>query len=349
MPITSNVYVYLFADLPSILSDSRVGFIDPQGVFFSDKYQRRTGKHWLLKGVNRERNEIPDQFQPYRGVFGCSDEVFSQGYYDGTLFRFPLRSKPSKLSDTLYTAEKMNMLFDNFMADAHMMLLFLFHVESIELYVREESESSPRRIFEVKVAEQSLQTVQAKKKEFCDNIAPGKVMSKSVSVTYPITIETVNFASPSGKEVKQHSFLVTNYLCGGQVSSEFRRLIADKDLAYLPTVGVAMALPTDPSVQTPAIQGHVFCSLPLPVQKTSLTGLPVHVNGFFAVSQNRRFIKTPNAEQEDQEKAGRPLTDKSLLWNKCLIEEAIPRAYTTMLVEAINLRSVHIPKEAIYK
>ena len=245
---------------------------------------------------------------------------------------------------------KVGRFFQSFMAEAHMMLLFLQHVECIELYVIEKSESNPRRLFQVKVADESLQTVRSKRKEFCEKITPGKVMSESISVTYPITIETVKFDSPMGDDVKQQSFLVTNYLCGGQVSSQFRKLMTDKELGYLPTVGVAMALPKDPKLQMLAIQGHVFCSLPLATQKTSLTGLPVHVNGFFALSQNRCHIKTPNTEQDDQEKTGWQLTDKSLLWNKCLLEEAIPRAYVTMIMEAINGSSrLNIPKLSIYK
>ena len=110
-----------------------------------------------------------------------------------------------------------------------------------------------------------------------------------------------------------------------------------------------MALPAGLSLQTPDFQGHVFCFLPLPVQNTSLTGLPVHVNGFFALNQNRCLVKFPNAEQEDQEKKGRHLTDKSLLWNKCLLEEAIPRAYATMILDAINEKSAVVSKTSIYK
>ena len=294
--------------------------------------------------------EIADQFSPYKGIFDCTEEVFSQGFYNGTLFRFPLRTEISDLSETLYSFEKVDTLFDSFKADAHLMLLFLQHLESIELYVREESDSRPRKVFQVKIGQESLHTVRAKRKEFREKIEPGKVMPASRSVTYPIIIETVNFdSSGATNNTKQHSFLVTSYFCGGNVSSSFQKLITDKSLSYLPSVGVAMALPTGPKLQTPDIQGHVFCVLPLPVQKTSLTGLPVHLNGFFALSQNRRHIKSPNAEQEDQEKTGRQLTDKSLLWNKCLLEEAIPRAYATMILEAIKEESVFVSKTAIYK
>ena len=290
-------------------------------------------------------DKIPDQFLPYKGIFDCTEDVFSRGFYDGTLFRFPFRTKPSELSETLYSAEKMDALFESFEADAHLVLLFLQHLESIELYIREESESDPERVFQVRIADQSLQIVRTKRREFLAKIKPGKVMTESVTVTYPLTIEAVKFDSP----VKQHSFLVTNYFCGGEASLRFKRLMTDKELNYLPTVGVAMALPTGPKLQAPDIKGHVFCVLPLPVQKTSLTGLPVHLNGFFALSQNRRYIKSPNADQEDRETCGRELTDKSLLWNRCLLEEAIPRAYATMILEAINEKSFFVPRTSIFK
>ena len=127
------------------------------------------------------------------------------------------------------------------------------------------------------------------------------------------------------------------------MSAQFQRLLTDKDLSYLPSVGVAMATPPREDLPTPAVAGHVFCALPLPVQKKSMTGLPVHVNGFFALSQNRRHIKTPNADQDSQ---GR-LTDKSLLWNCCLMEEAVPKAYVTMMREAIL--TFNVPSEAVYK
>ena len=141
-----------------------------------------------------------------------------------------------------------------------------------------------------------------------------------------------------------HSFLVTNYLCGGELSSEFQALVVDPSLSYLPLVGIAMALPSSPQDSVPQIQGHVSCVLPLPVQKTSLTGLPVHVNGFFALTQNRGHIKFPTAEQE-----GHPLTDKSLKWNKCLLEEAIPQAYATMILGAINDKSFKVQAATVYQ
>ena len=332
-----------------MVSGSQIGVIDPHEEYFADRKKRRTGYSWQMKEGRDIMDTIPDQFAPYKGVFDCTEDVFSRGSYNGTLFRFPLRTKPSELSQTLYSAEKVHTLFEGFIADAYLVLLFLQHLESIELYVREESDIESRKIFEVRITEESLQLVREKRKEFQSQITTDQLMNHPVHVTYPITIETVDFSQGIENRTRRHSFLVTNYFCGGEVSSEFQTLASDESLSYLPLVGVAMDLSAGSEEATPVIQGHVFCFLPLPVQKTSLTGLPVHVNGFFALSQNRRYIKSPNAEQEDQERYGQQLTDKSLLWNKCLLEEAIPKAYATMIMEASDEKSFNVQAEAIYR
>ena len=282
---------------------------------------------------------IQDQFRPYKEIFDCNDEVFSEGKYGGTLFRFPLRHTPSKLSETLYSKEKMERLFESFVGDAHLVLLFLRNLESIELYAREIAESIPKRIFQARISEDSLELVRKKRKEFFEKIEPGKRMLEPVTVTYRVTIETV----VRENNIQQFSFLVTSYCCGGELSSEFETLLTDEELSYLPSVGVAMGVPPTKDLPTPDVAGHVFCALPLPVQKKSMTGLPVHVNGLFALTQNRRHIKTPNKDQDDRSK----LTDKSLLWNCCLMEEALPKAYVTMIKEAII--NFNVNPDAVYK
>ena len=49
---------------------------------------------------------------------------------------------------------------------------------------------------------------------------------------------------------------------------------------------MAAPLPFENGGHTPALQGMAACFLPLPVA----TGLPVHVNGYFELSSNRRDI-----------------------------------------------------------
>ena len=244
----------------------------------------------------------------------------------------------------------MHTLFESFEADAHLILLFLQYLESIELFDREETDNDARKTFQVRITNDTLQLVRENRSEFRRKISSGELLPEAVWVTYPITIEAITYSKGTQSASERHSFLVTNYFCGGEISSEFRTLASDQDLSYLPLVGIAMELPERPGQETPDMKGHVFCFLPLPVQKTSLTGLPVHINGFFALSQNRRYIKTPTAEQEDlAEKEGQPLTDKSLLWNQCLLQEAIPKAYASLLLDAMDEQNYNVQSEAVYK
>ena len=68
--------------------------------------------------------------------------------------------------------------------------------------------------------------------------------------------------------------------------------LAVYDLSLVPWAGVAIQIAN--STETPDVTdrvpvpcaGHVFVFLPLPVP----TGLPVHINGFFELSENRRDL-----------------------------------------------------------
>ncbi len=49
-----------------------------------------------------------------------------------------------------------------------------------------------------------------------------------------------------------------------------------------------------------ALKGKAFCSLPLPFESpAALTGLPVHVNASFGLSDNRRDIKWTGNDQKN--------------------------------------------------
>jgi sacsin len=75
------------------------------------------------------------------------------------------------------------------------------------------------------------------------------------------------------------------------MSQELLALSQDESLSYSPYVSIAMPLHDDPE-----FKGHVFCLMPLPLEGISLTGFPVHVNGYFSLSQNRRCVKWPTAD-----------------------------------------------------
>jgi sacsin len=95
-------------------------------------------------------------------------------------------------------------------------------------------------------------------------------------------------------------------------------------LRFVPWASVAAKLSC--SSDRSLIDGRAFCFLPLPTQ----TGLPVHVNGAFELSSNRRDVWF-----------GDDMAGEGLLraqWNKVLLEDVAVPAYLRLL----ELASAHM-------
>ena len=113
------------------------------------------------------------------------------------------------------------------------------------------------------------------------------------------------------------------FSCGGSTKL-LQQALMDKSLR--PSAGVAARLEVNGSVFLPSplvtsggnTQGKVFCYLPLPV----LSGLPIHINGGFAVTSNRKHLK---------ERTGDDKREIGADWNKALLKEAVCKAYVGLL------------------
>ena len=97
-----------------------------------------------------------DQVTPY-----CMDrfgfDAANSTYFNGTVFRFPFRTAEtaprSKISDTIYTMEKVQYLINSFKKEAPNMLLFLKHVESVKLFMWLPGEKEPSLAYSIKLLE----------------------------------------------------------------------------------------------------------------------------------------------------------------------------------------------------
>lgn len=157
-------------------------------------------------------------------------------------------------------------------------------------------------------------------------------LNKPIISTHKLVIETNSSTSPS----VHHKFLVCNYFCGNQLSASFINLLKDSDLNYLPWVGAAMPL-MDTELDGEADDGRFFCFLPLNLEEGYSSGLTVHLNGFFALEQNRKHLKWPGAYAN---RSRDDLMDKRVRWNVCLVKEALPKCYFHLIREAIRLNSL---------
>lgn len=341
-----TLILFLFIDMPSILSGGRLGVIDPIQKYF------KSSTHSFNFANDRELiDTYPHQFEPFCGLFDCDTDTFRNGHYSGTVFRFPLRTTASTVSDTLYTTEKVENLFSSFKAESHLIILFLKYLECIKVYRRDDKSKGPVLLYEVKLADDCLEEVRGKRSEFLNKTKANQWLDKPLVATYPVTLEQISYDEGEA-HTERYRWLVTNYFCGGHGSVNFRRLHRDTELRCTPWVGVAMPLDIDGTLNTSELSeedGHVFCFLPLSLERKTPTGLPVHVNGFFALEQNRKYLKWPGTDSRLRE----DLLDKRIQWNLCMLKEALPKAYVHLLMSAIRRHQrtddLSISSDVIYR
>ena len=277
-----------------------------------------------------KRLRISDFLNALVETFGFAIDTLTTGHYNGTLFWFPLRAESSSLSDTTYNQGKILDLFKSFQTEAIHSLLFLKSLCRVELQCRgsDTTYDLPNgNPFFVVDLEDPDSVIKDERRRFLNKIqetCQKRPTADIVSVTKP-TFKTRSL--PEEKLEEEGSWLVVNMFKGGKMSDKMKSLVHDRDLSYSPFVGVAVPINDIPG----DFKGHVFCFLPLPQEKKSLTGLPVHVNGYFAMSQNRRHLKWASADQENFHMH----RDKAIEWNECLVTEIIPVAYGRLINELI--------------
>ncbi|KAL3892282.1 hypothetical protein ACJMK2_004501 [Sinanodonta woodiana] len=315
--------IFHITDYPVVLSGDRILFVDP---YRSADCVCLTIKLSNLQKWNKLN--IEDFLLTLDGTYGVSKEILDVGRYDGTLFWFPFRSAASKLSDTIYNREKVMDLFTSFRAEASSMLIFLTHLMKVSLYERKSDSRTINLQFTLELVN-NTDEVRESRKAFVTKIRnlDRYVSENSIDSRYSLSVCTKSFDGDCASDEITTDWMVTNYYKGGEISEELQKLILDDSLGYRPLVGVAALMG-----KNVGFKGHVFCFLPLPQKTKSVTGLPVHVNGFFALSQNRRHIKWPSAEQDTMHIHG----DKSLLWNIKLLTEVLPDAYEILITGMIN-------------
>lgn len=297
---------FIPTDVPSILSSGHLGLMDPQEKIFGE---RKGGFLWSLDDAEHQEvlKTMHDQFQTYRDIVSVGQVEWSQvlegQYFPGTIFRFPLRNVKSEISDNLYNSEKVVELFDSFIADADLSLLFLKSVSCVSLVHIDVHGTVHTRL----QGKASVPTEVCLKSED-DSVVEGLTKFKMI---------TLNSENP-----KITKWLVTT--CTMKEGNVENLDSLAKKLSFLPRVD--LAFPIDE--KRDCSQGRLSCFLPLPNNESNKTGLPVCVNACFGLTDNRRHIKW----QEDDQKH-----DEHALWNELLVEKVLPQAYVMIIQNAIKL------------
>eukprot|EP00105_Crassostrea_gigas_P042862 XP_019927010.1 PREDICTED: sacsin-like [Crassostrea gigas] len=312
--------VFHITDHPVIISGDQLLVLDPH------QDSSKVCQTMKLKKLHRyKKMKVEDCLKAFSGVFGFDQNTLECGHFNGTIFRFPLRQEETELSDNIYDKSKVDDLFMSFKDEAPVSLLFLKCLESITL-LREENAYRTIDIgevhYSVKIDGTTIEAVRSAR----------NIMKSHIQVDLQSDIENSYFMTicvkDHGCDVMSKSWKVMNLFQGrSSMSSHLQKLSNDDSLSYSPYVSVAMDMdcPTN-------FQGHVFCFLPLPLTEENLSGLPIHVNGFFALNQSRRFVKWPTTDQI----RNHTHTDKSIQWNQALVIEVLSEVYFTFLRELVK-------------
>uniref|UniRef100_G3NSI2 HEPN domain-containing protein n=1 Tax=Gasterosteus aculeatus aculeatus TaxID=481459 RepID=G3NSI2_GASAC len=310
--------VYHITDVPSIFSSKHLGMMDPQEKIFEN------GKGFLWSLDNTEHQDalttMIDQFQPFRDIVSLVSrqewsKVVEDQHFDGTIFRFPLRNQASDISDNLYDSNKVVELFDSFILDADLSLLFLKNVTSVAL-IHINAHGTANTRLEVKSSVPTDVILKSEDK----SIVEGSTRFKLITL--------------NSEDQKFTKWLVTT--CTMKEGHVENLDSLAKKLSFFPQVDLAFPC----GEKRDCSQSRLSCFLPLPNNESNKTGLPVYINACFGLTDNRRQIKW----QEDDQKH-----DEHAVWNELLMKEVLPHAYLMIIQHAIKLaQKSDLPVLSVY-
>jgi sacsin len=323
---------YHLSDVPTFVSGDYFVLFDPHHCNVPGTSAAHPGLRIKFSGGMLRQN-FPDQCAPLC-FFGCS----MTETYNGTLFRFPLRTDAtaarSEIKQEPYSPAAAMALLTSFREGATRTLLFLKNVRRVNCMVLTPGDTEPKLLFTA-----SLDAPAADPRQpaiaFLSGAGTGAVMNKKQFNAYLSRVPEAQLPMAAGVVQTQvvdgdaggappERWLVCSAIGGGRA-----RAMAVDDVSgrgLVPWAGVAAQLPsTQESAQALVLRGRAFCFLPLPVR----TGLPVHVNGYFELSSNRRDIWTG----EDLVGAGAKRSD----WNSALLEDLIAPSLGRAILDAASL------------
>ena len=331
----------LITDLPCIVSGDTFAVLDPHKVYINCKDEDGVP----LTGIEMSVTELCSSSSLsscYNGLFGFKVPLDNDNY-PGTIFRFPLRTSHanSKLSETTYSSEKVfQNLFCSLKKEATMLLLFLKNVTSISLYNYNQITGKPKLLLDISVDTNRIPQIQVERKQCIKLARDWQARQNTVIRLYSLPVNVTD--AFKGKHVTTKSF----YLVLNSIGTSDKEInIKAEQLKVIPWVGIAAPCSFPSVVENceisvcgneihmenslaslskvdwqyidPVVSGHAFCFLPLP----NPTGLPVSINGYFSIADNRRSIKWPTHDEHG----------KGADFNKELVMKMVSYAYAVMI------------------
>lgn len=325
--------VYHLTDIPSILSGNSLLILDPNVTHLKNHIKNKTNPGIKLNlSQQRLLQCFPGQFGPYNGVFDCDlTKPSSFQTYPGTLIKLPFRTEEealkSEISNKIYHNDKIISLQECLTENSQTQLLFLKNIKTLSLQRISKNVSTPVRDSEIETVLTVSKTDASLKmpdksfvsKQHQAEASLMRLNEKCTDVIDSCKVKIITLTikqRESGVDEVQRWLL---YNCFGTHEALEMALQKTKQAKFsLPIGGVAVPLQINQTngkkVSFPKdLAGQAFCSLPLPIR----TGLPINVNGTFAVTSNRKGLWESGVKHN---------------WNKALLQDPVVAAYITALL-----------------
>ena len=355
--------VYNLTDVPMFVSKNYFVILDP-----NTSHLRTIIKNKAKPGIRIDLNKnvkklqtFKNQFKPFNGVFGCDLTLRKEdNSYDGTLFRFPLRTREqaavSEIRDKCYDDREMQKLLKMFVMKANSLLLFTQNVFRVGVYFLPKSSDQnlqPLLMFQVNKslaqggilrelsfsiilpntaqklgAEQKKLLVQSNFLQASSKVKKNSKIRKVKPNEFPessiaVDLECVftKVGASFFKISERPSREVERWLIVSSMGNGESLEFAKNDSSLLPSGGVAVQLLfTEFNTFLPKPEENGTVFCYLPLPIHS--GLPVFINGALAVDSNRRRLQ--GKLEDDKRCYGEE-------WNNVLMTDSISTAYLCLL------------------
>ncbi|KAG8972492.1 hypothetical protein FRC05_009845 [Tulasnella sp. 425] len=293
-----------FSELPWVISGKYCLFMDPS-LQFLPRERGNIRRSAALVPLSLCIKRYPDQLKPLEDLFGFS---LRNDYYNGTLFRFPLRTATqaasSKLSDKHFSAIDITNKINHFYTYARQSFFFTKSLEEI---------SASRRTADGRVI--PMWSVRSS----CEKLSKG-VQSHIIVSRLSLHLKAPDATS----EVPEDWLVTTSEVAKEDFPKAFQPLFTQHRLPP-PAFGLAMNLSAEASTPNP----RLFAALPLPVP----ISLPVHIHASWILAHDRRSIRydVPNTASQ------KPL---DILYNEHILKREIAPLYVKTLAFVLQ----HHPK-----
>ncbi len=312
-----------------MLTRQYVLFFDPHLNVIPGADYQKPGRGWDLKKKYKGKKawEIyPDMLTP----FGILDSRFrtNQDYFDGTLFRLPLRTEKnfqeSLIKQEAFTNADFTFILDQLKHLGAELLLFLKNVSEITVSEIKPDSDSLDFILSIKTVNESHVLENRQKINVAISENPESLLEKLRAgdhelpkVSYMHQIEVVYEGCNEKQEWRITAGLFADE--NGEILKITETMVNQKEKAF-PWAGCAARIKVERngSKVDEKIDGQVYCLLPLGIS----TGLPVHINGVFDLDESRKMLTSGEMRGGDENR---------VRWNKLLVKHCVSRAYEGLI------------------